>query len=206
MPGLPPDMRAALLLALLAVSGTALAETVYVIDRVVVGLRAEPTEGAPAVKSVDTGTALEVLERHDTLVHVREPQGAEGWIDARYVSAQAPVRAMVPALQAEVGRLRAQLAKLQAQPGDAPSAAALQKLETELNSTRTLLAQAQAQLKDARREPAAQAPVEPHETSSGFSFGWLLLGFAMLGLGFVVGVVWVRESIRRRMGGMYLRI
>jgi len=199
-------MRAALLLALLAVSGTALAETLYVIDRVVVGLRAEPTEGAPAVKSVDTGTALEVLERQETLVRVREPQGAEGWIDARYVSAQAPARALVPALQAEVARLRAQLSKLQAPPGDTPSAAALQKLETELSSTRTLLAQAQTQLKDARREPTAQPPVEPREASSGFSFGWLLLGFAMLGLGFVVGVVWVRESIRRRMGGMYLRI
>jgi hypothetical protein len=40
----------------------------------------------------------------------------------------------------------------------------------------------------------------------GFSLGWLLVSFAMLGIGFFAGVRWLRERIRRRSGGMYLRV
>jgi len=47
--------------------------------------------------------------------------------------------------------------------------------------------------------PAANA-------GSGFSLAWLIVSFAMLIIGFVAGVIWVRESIRKRMGGMYLRV
>jgi len=204
MPGSQRSMRALALALLLALPAAGHAETVYVIDRLVVGLRAEPAEGASAVKSVDSGTVLEVLERQDSLVHVRDPQGVEGWIDGRYLSGQPPARVQMQALQAELVRVRAQLAKAPAVQGEA-SAAAIQKLEAELSNARTQLAQAQAQVKDARREPVPP-PAERQPSSGGFSFGWLAFGFAMLGVGFVVGIVWVRESIRRRMGGMYLRI
>jgi len=37
-------------------------------------------------------------------------------------------------------------------------------------------------------------------------FVWLGISFAMLVIGFAVGVVWLRERNRRRLGGMYLRI
>lgn len=204
MPDSRHNMRRALLAALLTLSVPGYAETVYVIDRVVVGVRAEPVEGAAVVKSVETGAALEVLDRQDTMVQVREPQGTEGWIDARYLSAQPPARSQVQTLQTELARLRAQLAKAQAQPAE-PQAAATQKLEVELNTVRAQLVQAQTQLKDARRDPAPVSAA-PAASGGGFKIIWVVVVFAMLGIGFVAGVIWVRESIRRRMGGMYLRI
>ena len=56
--------------------------------------------------------------------------------------------------------------------------------------------------------PAAAPPVGKTSKDAGFSFSYLWLGisFAMLGIGFVAGVKWLRESIRKRSGGMYLRI
>jgi SH3 domain protein len=65
--------------------------------------------------------------------------------------------------------------------------------------------------REAAREataPAAPETLQPAESQkkSGFSFIWLGIAFAMLVVGFIGGIVWVKESIRRRMGGMYLRV
>ena len=49
-------------------------------------------------------------------------------------------------------------------------------------------------------------PPSPCAETAGFSYGWLALSFAMLILGFVSGIVWLRERNRKKLGGMYLRI
>lgn len=46
----------------------------------------------------------------------------------------------------------------------------------------------------------------PCTEAGGFSYGWLALSFAMLILGFIAGVMWLRERNRKKLGGMYLRI
>lgn len=152
----------------------AAAETLYVIDRLQVGLRAA-RDGA-VVKPVETGAVLEVLERDERFARVRDKQGAEGWLELRYLSAEPPARV--------------QLAKLQ----------------DEINKTRSQLAEAQTQLKNssARGLPAS-AVMEP-DAEYELDYLWLGIAFAMLIAGFIAGIVWHRESIRRRMGGMYLRI
>lgn len=142
------------------------AETVYVTDKLQVGLRAA-RDGA-VVKPVETGTALEVLERDERFVRVRDRQGSEGWLETRHVSAEVPARLQLVKLQDELNKARAQLAEVQAQPRNA--AAAESDTEYELD------------------------------------YLWLAIGLAMLIAGFIAGIVWHRESIRRRMGGMYLRI
>lgn len=204
-------IRCALFALAVALPLTARAETVYVIDRLVVGLRSDITESATIVKSVESGAVLEVLERDENRMRVRDPQGVEGWIDARYVSTQPPSRTQIAELQAEIKRLRA-AAGAAVKTDAGPK---LAQLETELGQATTKLAQAQAELEqtraalaEARRAPAEQrlaggaaAPV-----SRSWVVVWVVIGFAMLGIGFIAGMIWVRESIRRRMGGMYLRI
>ena len=206
-------IRRALLALIVAWPLTAMAETVYVIDRLVVGLRSDITESATIVKSVESGAVLEVLERDDTRVRVRDPQGIEGWIDARYVSTQPPSRAQIAELQAENKRLRAAAGS----PVKTDAGPKLAQLETELGQATTKLAQVQAELEqtrtalaEARRAPPEQRPAATATGAAPASRGgvlvWAVVGFAMLGIGFIAGMVWVRESIRRRMGGMYLRI
>ena len=203
-------IRRALLTAVVAWPLVVSAETLYVIDRLVIGLRSDLTDAATVVKSVETGTALEVLERDGNRALVREPQGAEGWIDTRYLSPQPPGRVQVGELQAEIKRLRAELARPAATKDDAGPKAA--QLEAELTQANAKLAQAQTDLDQARvaLADARRAPKDPRAaTTTEFRWPgllWLVIGFAMLGIGFVAGILWVRESIRRRMGGMYLRI
>ncbi len=188
------------------------AETLYVSDRLVIGLRSDITETATVVKSVESGTAVEVLERHGTRARVRGPDGAEGWVEERYLSAQPPSRIRAVELEGEIKRLRTAAARAQVQ-GDAGSAK-LAQLETDLAQANAKLSQAETDLNQARlalaaaqRAPAVQpSPAKPDAKADRPTVLWLVIGFAMLGVGFIAGMVWVRESIRRRMGGMYLRI
>ncbi len=144
----------------------AAAETVYVSDRLQAGLRA--ARDGNVVKPVESGAMLEVLERDERFVRVRDKQGSEGWLELRYVSADPPARAQLAKLQDELSKTRSQLAE--------------------------------AQLKN----PGAGAAKPDAEYE--LDYLWLGIAFAMLIAGFIAGIVWHRESIRRRMGGMYLRI
>ncbi len=198
-------------LAMLAVSSVARAETLYVAERMLVALRAEASDTGPTVKTVETGAPLDVLERQDRFVHVRDKQGTDGWIEARYLTTDPPARMQLAMLQQELARSRAQATDAQAQLKKAQAAVAEQSARiTELE-------------KNAAEKAAAPPPVAPAPTPAPvvaakpeirtavepvfqFSFVWLAVSFAMLGIGFAGGIFWLRESIRRRSGGMYLRV
>ncbi len=195
-------------------------ETVYVTDQVTVAMRADVTPGSPVVKTVTTGTALEVLEQDAGLARVRDAQGAEGWVETSALSAHPPAGTQVKALRAELERTRAQLVQVQTQLDKSRAAAstapATEQLQAELAAARAQLARAQAELQSNEQAASSrQQSTAPAAGSSGVPTGlgetglgwlWLAIAFAMLVLGFIGGVVWVRESIRRRMGGLYLRI
>lgn len=197
---------------LLGMSYTARAETLYVAERMLVSLRAEAADTAPVVKSVESGKPLEVLQRQDQFVQVRDPQGTEGWIEARYLSPDPPARLQLAKLQEDLNKSRAQTTEANAQLKKAQAAAAEQAAKIkELEQ----VAREAAEKAAAAPPPPAPMPVEPpappvgktpEDTGFTFSYLWLGISFAMLVIGFGAGVKWVRESIRKRSGGMYLRI
>ena len=205
------SLRILAALAMIAVVSVARAETLYVAERMLVALRAEASDTGPAVKTVETGAPLEVLERQDRFVHVRDKQGSDGWVEARYLTTDPPARMQLAALQQELTKSRVQTTDAQAQLKKAQATVAEQAAKiTELEKN--------AAEKAAVPPPIAPAPAPapvvtakpdvktPAERDFQFSFVWLAISFAMLGIGFAGGVLWLRESIRRRSGGMYLRV
>jgi hypothetical protein len=192
----------------------AFAETLYVTERLVVSVYGAPAEG-PAVRTVEAGAAVEVLERGERFTRVRDRQGMDGWIDSRYLVADVPARAQLARTSEEVNRLRRELTDAQGK---------LKKAEAELGQQTAKSEALSKRLADAAAKPAVDTPpvaptpppVAPPSAVQGergaslwamdFSLSWLLLAFAMLGTGFATGVVWLRESIKRRSGGMYLRV
>lgn len=185
------------------------AETMYVTDQVTIAMRADATATAAVVKTVSTGTALEVIEQRPGFVRVRDAQEVEGWVEASMLSAQLPAANQVRATRAELDRTRAQLVQTQTQldkQRSATASAGIEQLQAELAATRAQLAQSQAAKNNESAPAGLVGRAAPGAETGGFSFLWLVIGFAMLVVGFVGGVVWVKESIRRRMGGLYLRI
>jgi len=202
--------RTLLVLAMLGIFTSARAETLYVAERMRIGLRAEATETGAVVKTVETGTPLEAIERVENFVQVRDPQGTVGWAEARYLTPDAPARLQVVKLQEDLARSRSQTAEAQAQLKKAQAAAAeqaatIKTLEKEAADKPALPPVATPMPVP---PPVAPPPVGKTSKDAGFIFSYLWLGisFAMLGIGFAAGVKWLRESIRKRSGGMYLRI
>jgi hypothetical protein len=195
-------------------SPAAHAETVYVTDKLTVGLQAEPVAGGAAAKTVESGAPLEVLERADRFARVRDKQGAEGWIEARFLSHEPPARVQSERLQTELRAARAQLAETQKRLKSAEARLAQEsakvgdltkKLEEKPESP-TPREQNVPPAATGEQPPTAAVAAPPEGETGGFSFLWLVLSFAMLGVGFAAGVIWLRERNRKRLGGMYLRI
>ncbi len=194
----------AALLALAAALATAHAETLYVVEQVVVNVNSAPDASGERIATVKSGEGVELLERQGEQVHVRLVGGRDGWIRAGYLSAAAPLRTQLAQRDAEVARLQDEVNRLTAQPAAArsPAAGAV--------PSAALPAAAPA----AAGPPAGVAPEDPGN-SSGMLFAgspaehpvrawpWAL-GGALLGLavGFAVGVVLLDRHIRRKYGGL----
>lgn len=73
------------------VSSVASAETLYITDKWRFEVRESPCWECRIVRSLDTGTKLEVLESEEVegWKNIRTESGIEGWISIRYISEQA---------------------------------------------------------------------------------------------------------------------
>jgi hypothetical protein len=202
--GRTPSLAPALSLAALLALATAHAETLYVVEQLVVNVNSAPDASGERIATVKSGEGVELLERQGEQVHVRLAGGREGWIRAGYLSAAAPLRVQLAQRDAEVARLQEEMKRLTAQPAVARSPAAGAAAATTAASPAA----------DSPAAPPAAAAEDPGN-SSGMLFGgsaaeqpvrawpWAL-GGALLGLaiGFALGVVLLDRHIRRKYGGL----
>ncbi len=188
--------RALLACAALAAAAAPLAagESLYVVEQVVVGLNSTADGNGERIATLKSGDRVELVERAGEAVHVRLPDGREGWLRALYVSGDEPMRPRLAQSEAEVARLKAEVSRLAAQLAaqPAPPAAA---------------AAAAAAASAPAEEPAAPSggalftPVgapESHRTGLWASIAAL----AGLALGFALGWRTLDRSIRRKYGGL----
>jgi uncharacterized protein YgiM (DUF1202 family) len=173
--------RSFMVLILALAAGIAHAETAYITDQLYVSLRPGQNNDDPAIKTEQTGTALEVLSRENGYAQVRDPSGVEGWISERYLSAEAPARVKLDGLAMKLDELQGKLVKAE--------------------SARKA---AEAAVQEAKQAQAGPPPVASGDLKT--TLIWLAVAFAMLVAGFVAGVIWLREVNRKKLGGMYLRI
>jgi len=117
--------RACVLAALAAalLGASVHAETLYVIDELIVGVSSTADEGGERIGSIRSGDRVEVLDRHDAYARVRLSSGAQGWVKSSYLSAAPPLQRRVPAQMAELERLKTEVAKLQDEVSSARAAA-----------------------------------------------------------------------------------
>jgi SH3 domain protein len=98
------------------------AETVYITDSLLVGLHEEKSIDSAILKVLPTGTPLEVINRENDFVNVRDLRGVTGWISNNYLvsnnpdlnvgsDAEAAQSKRVKELEAELHNIRMQLTK-----------------------------------------------------------------------------------------------
>lgn len=105
--------RQALLLVALAAVPAIHAETLYVIEQLVVNVNSAPDASGERVATIKSGEAVDVLDRQGEQVHVHLPNGTEGWVRKSYLSADEPLQHRLTERTAEVEKLKQDLARLE---------------------------------------------------------------------------------------------
>jgi hypothetical protein len=205
------------LLTGLTVCAVVRAESLYVIEQLVVGVSSAPDASGERVATLKSGDRVEVIERAGDEVHVSLPGGREGWVRASYLSAEEPLRARLAQRDAEVARLSDEVSRLRAQQHAGPAPAATTPAANAPASPAPAAAgsAASASAASASAVPAPEAAqAEPGITQAGglFSAGeerprplwpWTLaaalIGF---GIGFGLGALMLDRHIRRKYGGL----
>jgi Bacterial SH3 domain len=201
----------AVLLAAGAAAGVARAETQYVIEQLVVLVTSAPDPGSERIATLKSGDRVEVLERVGDTVHVQLASGKDGWIGARYLSSDEPLRprlaqrdAQLAQLKEEVTRLQGELAAARA-PAAAAAPAAGSSIANTANTTNTAIAApaAAASAADTGGPPAEPLFTGATDEAPPRPWPWVLsAALAGLLLGFAVGALVLDRYIRRKYGGL----
>lgn len=176
----------------------------YVSDQLVLNVYAEADPSSSRVATIETGDAVDELERAENFSRVRLQDGREGWVGINYLTDEAPAAVQLRELQRqqksaaqgadkkaadEIARLKKESESLQAQVKELKAAAAAPAppddgvLEGALETPRTL---------------AAAAPAD----TRGAHWIWPVLVVLVGGLAYAAGYQSLARKIRKKFGGL----
>lgn len=193
------------------------AEALYVIEQVVVNVNSAPDATGTRVTTIKSGDTVEVLDRQGDQIHVHLANGTEGWVRKSYLSEKEPLQHQLNERNAEVEKLRQDVAKLQseitaAKAGPAPMTPAAQAHSRPVPAATTQTPTPTPTADTARpsddptaADPAHEPPyfMTPPEAPARPVWHWALGSFVVaLGLGFVLGWQVLDRRIRRKYGGL----
>jgi len=203
----------------LLIAVPALAETLYVVDELVITVRAQPDSRAEIVESLRTGASVEVLERPagSSFIRVRTESGVEGWSLEQYLTNRPIARTQLAEAQAALRRANQQVATLR-ERADAAEAELAEARQTLSQATRssTALSEELAELREisgsavetrqeleraSERLRLADAEVERLLRENDMLTDesrrrWFLIGGGVLGAGVILGLI--LPSLRRK--------
>ncbi len=115
----------------------------FVSDKLVLNVYSEADQAGERVATIETGDAVDELERAESFVRVRLQDGREGWVGANYLTDDAPAAVQLRELQRQQ--------KSAAQGIDKKAAEEIARLKKESEAL-------QAQVKELKAAAAAPAP------------------------------------------------
>ena len=190
---------AALLAAGLAVPAVLRAESLYVVEQLVVGVSSTPDASGERVATLKSGDRVEVLERSGDEVHVHLANGRDGWVRASYLSSDEPLRVRLAQREAEVAHLGGEVNALKAQLRSTPATGAAPVAA----STVPAAAPAPPAVTEEPVSAASGALFSSGEERAHPAWPWTLaaalIGF---GAGFGLGALMLDRHIRRKYGGL----
>jgi SH3 domain protein len=104
--------RIIVLLSALLFCSSALAETLYVTDRILLGVHQDAAENSTVITTIPSGTAVTVLQRADDFIQIQLADGKQGWVSAAYLKGDKPATAELDALNAQLKQAQDNAKKL----------------------------------------------------------------------------------------------
>lgn len=81
-----------LFLGILLGSTVTMAESLYITDKISIDVHTEPFAKGEHIKSLPTGTTVEVLSRNEGYSQIRAQDNLEGWVESKYLSNEKPTQ------------------------------------------------------------------------------------------------------------------
>ena len=217
--------QALFLLPALAAAPVIHAETLYVVEQLVVSVNSSPDAAGERVASIKSGDAVEVLDKQGEQIHVRLASGTEGWVRKSYLSAEEPLQHRLGQRTAEIEKLKQEVTRLEGElaaartaargkPGGAPTgpgagSPASPTASTSIPGSTSAPVTASGdppRAEDAASDPTAHEPayfMTPPEAPARPVWHWALGSFVIaLALGFALGWQVLDRRIRRKYGGL----
>ena len=180
----------------------------FVSDKLVLNVYSEPEQGGSRVATIETGDAVDELERGEGFIRIRLSDGREGWVGSNYLTTDAPAAVQLRDLQRqqkgatqavdkkaaeEIARLKKESESLQAQLKEAKAAAATAAASAPAPDDGVLEGASPA-----ARQLAAAAPA----SSGGSIWLWLLIVVLAAGISYAAGYQSLARRIRKKFGGL----
>ena len=138
----------------LSLTNIATAEKRYVTDRILLGIHTEADETSTLIKSVPSGTELEVLDTAEGFIEIKLEDGTEGWVSSGFVMEQTPATRKYDVLAHQYEQTTQELDKLKID---------LEKSKRELQVRRDQVSNAKTTIQDLKKRKPGAAVVVDHE-------------------------------------------
>lgn len=187
-------------LALVLLPSALFAQTAYVTDILRLNVYATPDFSGSPTRTLMSGDAFEVLLRERLATQIQLADGTTGYVRSAYIVDEKPARLIVAETQAEVDRLTAELARLEAAFEDpAAEISALNQRIATLGADVEARDSRVAELEDEVAGLSRASERYANSVPLSWSLGALLV--ALVG-GFLGGLKYVDNQIRKRHGGI----
>jgi SH3 domain-containing protein len=177
---------------------------VFVSDKLVLNVYSEPDQAGSRIATIETGDAVEELERDQSFVRIRLSDGREGWVGANYLTTDAPAAVQLRELQ------RQQKSSSQSDKKSADEIARLRKeseaLQAQVKELKATAAAAPAAADDGVLEGASPTPQQlaaVAQPPAGVSVWiWSLVVVLAAVIAYVAGYQTLARRIHKKFGGL----
>ena len=177
----------------------------FVSDKLVLNVYSEPEQGGSRVATIETGDAVDELERGDGFLRIRLSDGREGWVGTNYLTTDAPAAVQLRDLQRQQ-KSTTQTVDKKAAEEIARLKKESESLQTQLKELKAAAASAPTPADDGVLEGASPAPRElaavAPASGGGSTWMWLLIVALAAGLAYAAGYQSLARRIRKKFGGL----
>lgn len=141
------ERRVLIAILLILFANVASAETMYVTDRILLGVHEQPQEDSVLLKSIVSGTAVDVVSTQGAFSKIKLPNGSTGWVTTGFLKQEKPAVAELDEMHKKYDENDKALKQLKDE---------LSKKERELQVRRDELSNATTTIKELKKQMAAK--------------------------------------------------
>lgn len=147
--------RILIAVVLAAAAVAAHAETKYVVDQLIINLRSGQGDEFRIIRTLPSGTKLEILETNTDYSRVRLTDGTEGWVLNQYISSTPIAKQLLAAAEAKAAKLEEENTRLKKDLSEVSAKEAeVSKQHQDVSSEQKKLAEELNQLRRVAAKPA----------------------------------------------------